>query len=225
MPTTPFLDLFGKSPVRPLEEHMAKVHACVKELCPFIDAVIAQDWEKADQVRDEIAKLENDADDLKRELRLHLPNSLFMPFSRGDLLLLLEVQDALANKAKDISGIILGRKMQFPDAIADQYLEFLNKSVKASEKANLAIQELDELLETGFGGNEMKLVESMIEKLVAIEHSADNLEIKIRQQMLDLEKSLPPIDVMFIYKVIHWTGNLADDARQIGDHLQILLAK
>ncbi len=35
MPTTPFLNMFGRSPIRPLEEHMAKVHLCVKELNPF----------------------------------------------------------------------------------------------------------------------------------------------------------------------------------------------
>lgn len=35
MPTTPFLNMFGRSPIRPLEEHMAKVHECVRELTPF----------------------------------------------------------------------------------------------------------------------------------------------------------------------------------------------
>lgn len=42
MPTTPFLNMFGRSPIRPLEAHMAKVHVCVKELGPFFDAVLLE---------------------------------------------------------------------------------------------------------------------------------------------------------------------------------------
>src|SRR3989338_2193934 len=117
MPTTPFLNMFGRSPIRPLEEHMAKVHACVKELTPFFAAVLAQDWHKVELIQKEIVRLENQADDMKRELRLHLPKSLFMSVSRSDLLELLNVQDRLANIAKDIAGIMLGRKIIFPDTL------------------------------------------------------------------------------------------------------------
>ena len=120
-------------------------------------------------------RLENEADTLKRDLRLHLPNSLFMSFSRSDLLELLEVQDALANKVKDIAGMVLGRQMSFPDTMAANYIEFLKRNIDASAQANTAIHELDELFETGFSGNEIKIVESMITKLTAIEHSTDDL--------------------------------------------------
>ena len=152
MPTTPFLKMFGSSPVRPLEEHMAKVHACVKELQPFFEAVFSKNWATVESLQQEIVTLENKADDMKRDLRLHLPNSLFMPFSRSDLLELLNVQDRLANQAKDIAGMVLGRKMTFPETIAPLYMEFLERNIDASRQANTAIHELDELLETGFTG-------------------------------------------------------------------------
>lgn len=225
MPTTPFLNMFGPSPIRPLEEHMAKVYACVKELQTFFEAVLANNWTKADSLQQEIVRLENKADDMKRELRLHLPNSLFMPFSRSDLLELLKVQDRLANHAKDIAGVVLGRKMHFPADIASLYMEFLARSIEAAKQANTAIHELDELLETGFSGNEVKLVETMIAKLSVIEHATDEQQIKLRHSLFDIEKDLPPVDVIFLYKIIEWTGNLADDSRDVGDRLQILLAK
>jgi predicted phosphate transport protein (TIGR00153 family) len=225
MPTTPFLDMFARSPIRPLEEHMAKVHACVKELNSFFVSVFAEDWENANVLQQRIAHLENDADDMKRELRLHLPKSLFMPVSRSDVLELLNVQDRLANKAKDIAGIVLGRKMVFPASLISLFTGFLERSIQASEQANKAIHELDELLETGFSGSEIKLVESMLTILSGIEHDTDDQQIQLRRILFDLEKTLPPIDVMFLYKVIEWTGDLADRAREIGDRLQILLAR
>lgn len=225
MPITPFLTMFARSPIRPLEEHMAKVHACVKQLQPFFEAVFAKNWSKVEVLHKDIVRLENEADAMKRELRLHLPNSLFMSFSRSDLLELLELQDNLANKVKDIAGMVLGRHMGFPEEMADHYVEFLKRNIDASVQANSAIHELDELLETGFSGSEIKVVESMITKLSAIEHSTDDLGNQLRHVLFQLEKTLPPVDVMFLYKVIEWTGDLADDAREIGDHLQILLAK
>ncbi len=225
MPTTPFLNMFGRSPIRPLEEHMAKVHACVKELLPFFEAVLAKDWATVESLQQEIVRLENKADGLKRDLRLHLPKSLFMPVSRSDLLDLLNVQDHLASRAKDIAGLILGRKMIFPEPIASDFMEFVKKNIEASQQANVAIHELDELLETGFSGNEIKHVERMIQKLLHIEEETDAQEIALRQALFQIETKLPPIDVMFLYKIIEWTGDLADQAREVGDQLQTLLAR
>lgn len=225
MPTTPFLNMFGRSPIRPLEEHMAKVHACVQALLPFFEAVLAKDWVRVEVLQQDIVHLENNADDMKRELRLHLPKSLFLSVSRSDLLELLNVQDRLANKAKDIAGVVLGRRLIFPESIALEYIEFLKRSIDASKQANTAIHELDELLETGFSGSEVKLVESMIAKLSRIEHDTDDKQIHLRNVIFKIEDQLPPVHVMFLYKIIEWTGELADHAREVGDRLQILLAR
>lgn len=225
MPTTPFLNMFGRSPIQPLESHMAKVDECVRELLPFFNAVISENWQTAEEIQKKISHLENEADNIKRDLRSHLPNSLFMPVSRSDLLELLHVQDRLANKAKDIAGTILGRKMVLPEAIQSKFMDFLKKNMDASNQANLAIHELDELLETGFSGNEVKLVEAMIAKLARIEHETDEQQIILRRELLGLEAKLPPVHVMFLYKIIEWTGELADHAREVGDRLQILVAK
>lgn len=225
MPTTPFLTMFGRSPIRPLEEHMAMVHACVKQLQPFFAALVVGEWDKVQMLHQDIVSLENKADDIKRELRLHLPNTYFMPVSRSDLLELLDFQDALANKAKDIAGLAFGRKMVLPPQLVEGYLELLHCNIDASAQANTAIHELDELLETGFSGNELKLVDGMIATLSSLEHATDELATKLRQRLFECENRLPPIEVMFLYELVDWTGDLADSAREIGDHLQILLAK
>jgi len=225
MPTTPFLNLFGRSPIRPLEEHMSKVHASVKLLAPFFAAVFKKNWPEVEILQKDIIRFENEADTIKRDLHLHLPKSLFMSVSRSDLLGLLNVQDRLANQAKDIAGIVTGRKINFPEATIPLFVDFLAQCIEASEQANVAIHELDELLETGFSGNEMKIVEDMIVKLSHIEHSTDDKQIVLRHIIFGLETSLPPIDVMFLYKIIEWTGDLANRAQDIGDRLQILLVR
>ena len=121
--------------------------------------------------------------------------------------------------------MVLGRKMIFPVPIAAKYVAFIHRSIEASEQADKAIHELDELLETGFRGNEVKLVDDIIAKLSHIENATDEQQIELRQIMFGLEESLPPAHVMFLYRIIEWTGELADRAREIGDRLQILVAR
>jgi len=225
MPKTPFLNMFGRSPIRPLEEHMSNVHACVKELYPFFEAVLLKDFKQGATLQQHIAALENKADVMKRDLRLHLPKGLFMSFSRSDLLELLTVQDQLANKAKDIAGVVLGRQMIFPEELGVPFIAFVKRNIEASEQANTAIHELDELLETGFSGNEIKILDSMIAQLSDIEKDTDQQQIELRHIVFDLESTLPPIHAMFLYKIIEWVGDLADHAREVGDDLQILLAR
>lgn len=217
--------LFGRSPVRPLQDHMHAAHQCVTQLIPFFDAVLANDWDRVSQLQKEISQLENKADELKRELRLQLPHSLLMPVSRRDLLEVLAMQDKIANKAKDIAGLITGRKMNFPEPIADMLKQYIQRSVDASAQARKAIDEFDELVETGFSGKEVKVVETMINELDDIEGDTDRIQIEVRAKIFQLEKELHPIDVIFMYKIIDWIGELADRAQRVGSRLELMLAR
>jgi hypothetical protein len=218
-------NMFGPSPIRPLEKHMHKVHTCAKTLYPFMEAVIDNNWGDAETLHESIRQLENEADEMKKDLRLHLPSGLFLPVPRTDLLELLREQDKIANIAKDIAGLIIGRKMQLPKTVQALYMPFLKCCIEASKQACKAINELDELLETGFHGNEVHIVQEMITKLDALEHETDEMLIKIRQGIFTLESSLSPVDIIFLYKLVEWTGHLADSAQTVGGRLQLLLAR
>ena len=181
------LGVFAKSPIKPLEKHIRLVTKCANQLIPFFEACAEDDWSKAGKVRTKLSKLEKDADALKRQLRLELPGGLFMPVDRADLLELLTQQDKIANRAKDIAGRVLGRKLEIPAQIQPQFAEYLERSIQAAEKAADAINELDDLLETGFKGREVDLVEKMINQLDEIEDDTDIMQVKLRKDLLAIE--------------------------------------
>jgi len=221
----PLTSLFGRSPITPMQEHMKVATAAAECLNDFFAAAIKNDWAAAEKVQQKISKIEDEADELKRELRRHLPKSLFLPVPRADLLELLSMQDKVANKAKDIAGLMLGRKMVPPAAISELLAEFVGSAVDTSRHALKAINELDELLETGFSGRELDVVEKLIEELDALESHSDKLEIEIRAALFKVETELPPVEVMFQYRIIEWIGELADRAEKVGSRLQVLLAR
>lgn len=225
MAFTTISDMFGSSPVRPLQQHMDSVQTCISQLAPFFDAVLTGDWEEARRQQTEIVRLENAADDLKHKLRLNMPRSLFMAVSRRDLLEVLTMQDKIANKAKDIAGLILGRQMTFPDDMAPLLKAFVARSIDASAQAQTAINELDELVETGFRGSEVQLVESMINMLDEIENDTDKIQVQIRSALFAIEKQLDPVEVMFLYRIIDWIGDLGNLAQRVGSRLELMLAR
>ena len=217
-------NIFGSSPVQPLEKHMDVVFRCAKKLRPFFDAVIRKDHERMAEVRSQIEALENEADDLKKEIRLHMPKSLFMPVPREDLLELLLVQDRIANRTRDVSGIIIGRKMEIPDQIAERFIAFVESNIAATKQARKSVRELDELFTAGFKGAEVDLLTELIEELDGIETYTDTQQTKIRSALFEIEKTLDPIDAIFLYEVIEITGEIADMAERVGRRLELLLS-
>ncbi|MCH8277725.1 MAG: TIGR00153 family protein, partial [Proteobacteria bacterium] len=154
-------NIFGSSPVKPLEKHIDISYRCARELRGFFAAAVKGNWSKARKVRAEIERLEHEADDLKKKIRLHLPKSLFMPVPREDLLELLLVQDKIANRTKDVSGLVVGRELQIPAEISEQFLDFVDRNVDAAKQARKSVRELHELFTAGFRGAEVGLVAGM----------------------------------------------------------------
>jgi len=194
-------------------------------LSPFVQATIDGKWEKAAKVYKKILDAEREADQMKRSIRRNLPKSLFLPVPRSDLLELVTTQDHVANCAKDVSGIITGRQMQFPEKMQKGIMEFIDACGATSSQALASIQQLDELLEIGFTGRGVKLVEDMLKELDKLEGRTDRQAIALRAKLFKLEAKLPPVDVMFYYQIIGVIGGVADAAERVGDRLQILIAR
>lgn len=225
MPVNTILGLFAKSPIKPLQKHMATVHNCCSHLMPFIKAIQAGDWQSAELHQAQISQLERYADQLKREIRLRLPRGLFMPLARTDLLELLTQQDKIADRAKDIAGLMLGRKLAMPADLAPDFMAYLQRCLDATALATQAIGELDDLLETGFRGRELELVEQMVRQLDEIEDDTDRLQVSLRQQLYLRESELGAIDALFLYKILETIGDLADQADRVGSRLELMLAR
>ncbi len=216
--------LFGTSPVAPLQKHMSACAAATAELTPFFESVVAGDWGKVDESRNRIVDWEKKADALKRDIRSQLPKKMLMPVPRADLLDLLLVQDLLANNARDISGLVVGRRIEIPQPLQADFIAFVSRNQDAARKALECVNELDELYETGFRGTEVSRVETLLSELGSLENETDDMQSDIRHGLFQIEKDLPPVNVMFLYRVIELIGETGDLAERIGHRLELLLS-
>ncbi len=217
--------IFAQSPFKPLYKHIKKVHECCCQLLPFFDAVFTGSWEDALENQQKIKSLEKEADAIKKEIRLKLPTGLFMPFDRTDLLDLVTQQDKIANRAKDVAGIVLGRQLSIPSDIREQFIAYLSRCMDATKQATRIIGELEDLLETGFKGKDAEIVQKMVEELSLIESDTDDLQVELRHSLYQREKEMNPIDAMFLYQVLNKIGDLADQANRVGSKLEVMIGR
>ena len=219
------LKIFGRSPIKPLQKHMGKALLCAESLIDLFNNIYTQNWPAVEKIQQKIVEYENEADTLKQDIRVHLPKKLFLPVPREDILDILTLQDKVPNKAKDIAGLVLGRRMKIPELIQEQFHSLLTTCVDCVRKTQKAIAESGLLLKTGFAESEVSIVEALIFEVGNIEQESDKIQIQVRQLLFDIENELAPIDAMFLYKLIEWTGDIADRSEQICQRLHLIIAR
>src|SRR5690606_30634119 len=121
----------------------------------------------------------------------------------------------IANRARDISGLMLGRRMAIPGPVQEDMRNLMEAAIAVTRQALKIINELDELLEAGFAGREVVFVEELIHELDERERQADTMERTIRHKLFAIEKDYHPIDMMFLYDIIQKVGGLANRARRV----------
>jgi hypothetical protein len=216
-------NLFGSSPIRPMQRHMKAAVACAKEVLPLFEDMAAGRVETFAGRRAQIDQLEHEADDIKNEIRSHLPKRLFMAFERRDMLEILDSQDSIADCAQDVAGLVDQRAMVLPESLAQPLLDLVTKVITTCEQAGRVIQELDELLETGFSGREVGRVEEMITALNVLESEADELAERAQRKLFAMEEELG-VSTVFWYELITLVGRVADHAEKVGNRLRLLIA-
>ena len=76
-----------------------------------------------------------------------------------------------------------------------------------------------------FGSKVSTELDKIISGLDSKEREIDQLEVVVRKQLFDIEKDLPPVDVIFLYDIINKIGELADRAEQLGHRLTLIAVR
>jgi len=225
MISNPLANLVKRSPLVSIQEHMRVVLECAREVPGLFEALSDGNTSEFEQIKDRICAKEDEADKIKNALRGRLPKSLFMPIDRRDLLEVLHIQDSIADTAQDIADLLFERQMTIPEELKEPILVATRSSLDVCEFSLKVIEELDELLEMGFRGNEAKQVEEMADKLNRIEDDADATELALAQTLFRIESKLDPVTVIMWYRIIEWIGDLADHAEKVGDRIRLFIAR
>ncbi len=216
-------NLFGRSPIRPMQAHMQAASECARAILPVLDAMASGDMEALDRERETVDALEHRADELKHEIRLNLPKRLFMAVERRDMLEILDYQDSVADVAQDVAELAALRHMKTPEVLKAPLVALTKAALATCAQSEAVINELDDLIETGFGRHEVARVEVMIEKLNELESLADDRGEEALRTLFSIEDEIG-VGAYYWYEIIQWIGDIADYAERAGNRIRLLIA-
>ena len=217
--------MFAKSPFRPLVSHIEKVRACVEQVIPMFDALNSKDYSTVQEISELIVRLEHDADNIKDDIRNHLPQSVFLPVDKRDFLHLLSAQDDIADAVEDLAVLLRIKNLETPELINEPLGQLVSHVVTTTHQACDLICELDTLLEASFGGAEAEKVEKGAQDLGTLEWEADKKQFLLAQKLFSLGENLTAADLLLWNEVIKKLGGVADKAEQIGKTLRIFISR
>ena len=149
-PLRSIMDLFAKSPFKPLNEHAEKVKVTVLKMDEAVKAYCDGDTKRVDELYPVISSLEHDADDAKHTIREHLPSSLIMPVDRTDILSYLKQQDDVANSAEFVAQMLSMKPVQMPAEVKEIILKMDAEVVTTVEEHVSASNKVITLLDSAF---------------------------------------------------------------------------
>ena len=217
--------IFAPSPFKKLHKHSVKVHECVKLLQPLADALLAEEYDKIEQLHNEMSKTEHEADVLKNELRDQIGRLHFLSVGKHELSKFLSYQDDVADEAEDFAVILMLRQTKIPAALREDFLAFVDQIIKVSELLLSLAEKLSTLAEAAFGGKEAEDMLEAIDKIGEEEWKADRMERKFARRFYGMEDEMDPVTVMFLDKYCLALSKIANAAEKTAKYLRLVIRK
>jgi len=223
---TPVLDTFRKkSPFEQLLKHMGKVNECVDVLGDGLLRYYKGDYKGFSEIAENVSKLEHEADLIKSNLRNHLPNSLFMPVDKGKFMWALREQDKILDHAENLAKMLDMRHTKIPKELQDVFVEHAKLVVKTVKAMEDAVENIRDLVETGFVKREREQTKQFVHRVHDYEWKADQKKYEVTKGIYGLEKKLNSMDMYHLLKIADWVDDIADHAENVADWLRAMIAR
>jgi len=215
--------LFGKSPFSPLQTHMKKVANCLEKLVSILEAFLKGDMPKIEKLVSELSNLEHEADLTKNDIRNHLPKSIFLPMDRAHFLEILSIQDSIADKAEDIGILLTLAPLERVKDFKEEFQPLYKKNIEVFWEAKEIIAELEELLESSFGGIEAEKVKTMVEQIAFKEHEASKMHHQFMKLLFANDKPLSTPSFYLWVRLVEEISALSQLSERLANRIRMVL--
>lgn len=215
--------LFGRSPFKPLVSHMDKVWECMERLQLLFKAFTEGNHAEVERLSEEISRLEHAADLTKNDIRNNLPKGIFLPVDRGNLLEILSLQDAIADEAEDVGVVLSYKNLDFLPELREDFNDFVAKNIDAVNIVHQIINEMDNLLESSFGGAEANKIQKMVDEVAFREHEVDVIQRRLLKKIFTMEDRISHGSFIIWLRLFNETASLSDVSEKLANRVRMTL--
>ena len=218
-----FTSLFYESPFKKLKDHADKVKECAWMFERAVECYVEQDCEEFDKLTEDVAKLESQADWLKRNLRNHLPRGLLMPVDKFVLLDCLREQDHVLD---DVEEALYWLSFKAEGGIAEElvgdFLHLVDAVIPSIEKLPEMAEQAIAYFKNSTEENRDKL-KIIIRDIHQAEKEADHLEHELKKRAFAVLQD--PVEIFHFVRLVEIIANIADDAQNASDRMRTMIAR
>lgn len=219
----PFFSMFVTSPFEGLQEHAEKVQDCTWAFQEAIECHISHRCKRFEDLRQEVIRLESEADAIKRRIRGHLPIGTLMPVSKFQLFRYLREQDGVLDAVEDaLDWISYRAEAGIPPEVEKEFLLLVDAVIDPIEELSKMVAEARKYFRS-YNEKQRLLVKQIIRNLRQQEHEADKIEDDIKRIMFTA--STDAVSVYHMVRLAEIIGSIADHAENAGDMMRAMLAK
>lgn len=218
-----FSDLFGQSPFAPLQFHMNRVALAVHALVELFSALRDNHTDQLLAVAQSVSSFEHDADLIKHDIRSSLKKNIVLPIDREALFEILTIQDQIADTAEDVAVLVTLYPIQFPAEMVDLFFRFLQENIDTFDRARQVILELNQLIESSFGGKEAEKVRHMVDDVAEREHRVDLTQRDVLKMLFALTPSMNYATFYIWQRIIEKVAALSNVSENLAYRVRMTL--
>ncbi|MGM0640373.1 MAG: DUF47 family protein [Thermotogota bacterium] len=175
------------------------------------------------QMVSEIDKLEDDADDIKNNIRKNLKKGYMYRFERVDLLNFIEIQDKIADKIEDLAKMMTLNKVELEDSSKDKILAIVNEVENMLDLFKGSVKYLNKIIDSDFSKDTIQHEENDITEMKWFEKDIDEKIFDFGRWIYQQKNTMNPIDLLFLRKLVLSLSDIADLSQNVTDRIHILI--
>ena len=216
--------LFGRSPFHLVQRHMNQVSKCIARMNDALDAFAEGAFDQLGPLSKEVSQLEHQADQIKDDVRNHLFRRVFMPVDRSHVLEVLSLQDEIADTAEDVCILLTMKQISIRAEFADSFRKFRDLNFETFQLAVSIIDQLDELVETGFGGAEAEKIRTIAHAVAFHEHNADVVQAELLHKIYAMDDRMSIGEFHLWMQITRTLSTVSNTSEDLADRILMTLS-
>ena len=219
----PLFSMFMASPFDGIKNHVDKLKECASVFKQAIECYISSKCKTFEEFRQEVAKLESEADAIKQNIRGHLPKGAILPVDKFELFRYLGEQDQVLDAMEDtLDWISYRSEPGMPKELEKDFLHLVDVVIDSVEDLSNMVFEARKYFKN-FSEKQRVVVKDIIRNLSQQEHEADKVEDMIKEKVLNMKTD--PVTVYHLFRLAIIIGSIADHAENAGDMMRAMVAR
>ena len=219
----PFMSMFIASPFEGLEEHAEKVKEGAWVFQKAIECIIEDRCEDFEHFREDMDKLESEADAIKRRIRGHLPKGTLLAVDKFELFRYLGEQDKVLDVVEEsLDWLSFRASAGIPEVLEKDFMLLVEAVIDPLEVLSKMAAEAHKYF-SNFSDPQRQVTKDMIRTLRHYEHEADKLEDAVKEKIFNTIDDA--VAVFHLTRLTEIIGSIADHAENAGDMMRAMVAK